>query len=189
MKCTLYPCFKHWYHGGQIYFYSDPHFNDEESKYVRLNNIDDEQQIKNINSKISQRDTLIILGDIGDIECVKKLRGYKVLILGNHDRGASYYELVFNEVYNGALLINNKILLSHEPIEYQYAFNIHGHDHSNTFRSPKHKNVCAEHINYTPISLKDIVNSGALKNIPDIHREAIDKQVKKNRKKKEEKDG
>lgn len=196
----LYDQFKHWFHNnkGQVYFYSDPHFADEEMKQLRANYIGDEEQIKRINSKIGKYDTLVILGDVGDVEWVKKLRGYKVLVMGNHDAGASNYERIvkeeeinmgngitairsiednhlFDEVYEGALIVSEKIILSHEPIDFPYALNIHGHDHSKWSKSDAmHWNMCAEHINYTPVSLKQIIESGRLKNIATIHRETID---------------
>ena len=216
----LYDNFRHWFHGGQVYFYSDPHFADEEMKYIRHNYIGDEEQIKRINSKIGKNDTLVILGDIGDINWVKKIRGYKVLIQGNHDSGASnykkrrYYESIpdgariyedtdsahfktilinniagynlrnnnlFDEVYEGCLMISPKIILSHEPVDFPYALNIHGHDHSGwkNGKNKTHLNICAEHIDYTPVSLKSIIESGALKNIPDIHRETINEATAK----------
>lgn len=204
----LYDNFKHWFHDnrGQVYFYSDPHFADEEMKYIRKNYIGDEEQVKCINSKIGKYDTLVILGDVGDVEWVKKLRGYKVLIMGNHDAGASKYERVikqeeinmgngiiavrpiednhlFDEVYEGALIISERLILSHEPIDFPYALNIHGHDHSNWFgRDEMHWNVCAEHIDYTPICLKHIIESGRLKNISTIHRETIDEATARKRK-------
>jgi len=199
----LYDQFEHWFHGGrgQVWFYSDPHFSDEEMKYLRANYIGDEEQVKRINSKIGKWDTLVILGDVGNLEYVKKLRGYKVLVMGNHDAGASNYKRkiiaefdndddkfdsilkatdlhdnhLFDEVYEGALIISEKLILSHEPINFPYALNIHGHDHSSWSKSDNlHWNVCAEHINYTPICLKHIIESGRLKNIPTIHRVTID---------------
>lgn len=212
----LYPCFDHWFkNGGTVYFYSDPHFNDDEMKYLRKNYIGDEEQIARINSKIGRNDTLVILGDVGDTEWVKKLRGYKVLIMGNHDAGASNYRRIitqdetqtkfgqdnkskrifaynsttvdnhlFDEVYEGTLQISPKLILSHEPIDYRYCFNIHGHDHSNWHKDDgMHLNVCAEHIDYYPVSLKSIVMGGALKNVPDIHRETIDTATDNARKK------
>lgn len=220
----LYDQFAHWFHEGkgQVYFYSDPHFADEEMKYIRKNYIGDEEQIKRINSKIGKYDTLVILGDIGDVEWVKKIRGYKVLIMGNHDAGASNYQRhritftpeeyaqqpediqrqcvrypnlatgyiyiydnqLFNEVYEGALIVSEKLILSHEPLNFPYALNIHGHDHSFWSKSDDmHWNMCAEHINYTPICLKHIIESGRLKNIPTIHRETIDEATRKKQKK------
>ena len=41
---------------------------------------------------MGKHDTFILLGDVGDISCVRKLKGYKILILGNHDTGRSNYE-------------------------------------------------------------------------------------------------
>lgn len=172
----LYDIFSHWFHEGkgQVWFYSDPHFGDDEMKYIRKNYIGDEEQVKRINSKLGKWDTLVILGDIGDINFVPKLKGYKVLIQGNHDTGATNYKNIFDEVYEGTLLISPKVLLSHEPIDYPYAYNIHGHDHSGWYSGNSHLNVCAEWIDYTPICWKQIQKSGVLKSIPDIHRLTID---------------
>jgi len=107
--------------GGSLFIISDPHFGDVESykqrgfinvlskeefdkakmdfsyeEFIRcVTNQADEMQIKNINSKCGKLDTLIILGDVGDIDCIKKLKaGYKILIMGNHDKGASNYKRV-----------------------------------------------------------------------------------------------
>jgi calcineurin-like phosphoesterase family protein len=64
-----------------IYFYSDPHFNDANVKAMRKNYIGDEEQVRRIRSKVGKNDTLIILGDVGDKEFLKKIRGYKALFL------------------------------------------------------------------------------------------------------------
>jgi calcineurin-like phosphoesterase family protein len=75
-----------------------------------------------------------------------------------------------DEVFEGPLMISRKILLTHEPVMFTYAYNIHGHDHSYTqFRDTKHLNVCAELINYKPISINQIIGEGRLKNIPNTH--------------------
>ena len=120
--------------------------------------------------------------------------------MGNHDGGATNYQRrttidtawngnkeiefrtdnrLFDEVYEGALMISSKIILSHEPIMSlpAWLFNIHGHDHSNPNLGPHHLNVCAEHINYTPISLTSIIKEGRLHNIEDIHRITIDNAI------------
>ena len=93
---------------------------------------------------------------------------------------------LFDEVYTGPLMISEKIILSHEPIKnINWALNIHGHDHSNTeVNDDYHLNLCAEHINYTPVCLKHIIESGVLKNIDSIHRITIDKATENKRKKK-----
>ena len=186
MTYELYPAFKHWMpENGNIWFYSDPHFGDEENWLLRkqfvhnINNVEafDNLQIATINKTCGKNDTLVILGDVGNIEYVRKLKAKKkILILGNHDRGASYYANVFDEVYTGPVIIAERLILTHEPIDFPYAVNIHGHDHSNrSFKDGLHINCCAEYINLTPICLSHIVKSGLLKNTIDIHREAIDK--------------
>lgn len=190
MEKHLYDSFARWYRGGTIWFYSDPHFNDPEMEHIRKDYISDAEQVKRINSRVGRNDTLIILGDVGDIEWVRKLRGYKVLIMGNHDTGATKYKKVennglFDEVYEGVLMISPKIILSHEPIPNlpEWLFNIHGHDHSNRFTGSRHLNVCAEHINYTPISIASIIKDGLLKDIEDIHRITIDNAIARKEKK------
>lgn len=190
----IYDIFKHWYRGGQIFIYSDPHFNDAEANTLRKTYIGDEAQVKSINSKIGKNDTLIILGDIGDIEFVKKIRGYKVLIMGNHDSGASNYIRVkddtsdnhlFDEVYEGPVMLSEKIILSHEPIYgMDFALNIHGHVHGAYRPDNCHINMCAEHINYTPVCLKHIIESGKLKKIKSIHRSTIDEATQRKLKRK-----
>lgn len=173
----LYDIFaKKWYHGGEIFFYSDPHFGDLDSykcRFVKTTHLEDgkiyyqtgptiwededslkqslqefdEYQVQRINEKVHKNDTLVILGDIGDINYIKRLKaGYKVLILGNHDKGASNYKRyvdfydgegdnhLFDEVYEGTLQIGPKLFLSHEPMyDSFYYLNIHGHVHGEPF--------------------------------------------------------
>lgn len=244
----LYDKFSNWFRGGNIWLYSDPHFGDEEMKYIRKNYIGDEEQVKRINSKVGKNDTIIFLGDIGDVEWVKKIRGYKVLVMGNHDSGASNYKRVieevetfdsteitnedwdkikqigldflrhpeklnelglskyfhkvvkdnrlFDEVYEGPVFINDKVVLSHEPFPMARLvaregklckttfcfYNIHGHDHSNTFpkfTNDPFMNVCAEHIDYTPVSLLSMLKNGTFSKVENIHRYTIDKATQK----------
>ena len=156
-------------------WYADPHFADPEMVHLRKNYIGDDEQIMRINSKVGRKDTIIFLGDIGDEEKIRKIRGYKVLIMGNHDKGATKYEELFDEVYSGPLFIAEKLLLSHEPISLPFAFNIHGHDHSNWDAGMKHHmNVCAEHIDYTPVNLTRELKRGLLSKVETIHRVTID---------------
>ena len=88
----VYDAFQHWA-GQTVWIYSDPHFSDEDLECGIRNRPSDEEQIKKINSCAGLKDTLIILGDVGNIECVRQLRaGRKVLIMGNHDTGATKYK-------------------------------------------------------------------------------------------------
>lgn len=88
----VYDIFNERWCNQTVWIYSDPHFGDEELAAGIPNRPSDEEQIKKINSKVGRKDTLIILGDVGDIKCAKQLRGYKVLICGNHDMGVTNYQ-------------------------------------------------------------------------------------------------
>lgn len=180
MISGLYKCFDHWHREGTVWLYSDPHFNTDEDLHIPFpNRPSAEDQIKMINSKVGRNDHLIILGDIGDIECAKKLRGHKVLIKGNHDSGLSNYKDVFEEVYGGPLMIGEKIILSHEPLDIDWAFNIHGHTHLLTKVRKGHLCVCSDVINYTPINLNQFVKSGRLSEVTTLHRSTIDTAIMK----------
>ena len=169
-----------------IWIYSDPHFGDEEMIYIRKNYVSDNEQVRRINSKVGKKDIIIFLGDIGDAEYIKHIRGYKILVLGNHDKHKTNYQRqiidgvdnhLFDEVYEGIITLNDKIVLSHEPIHIPFMFNIHGHNHSNkdSFDDRLHFNACAENIDYTPISLNALIKSGVFKDVPNIHQITIDK--------------
>ena len=200
MNIKLYPCFEHCKQFNNIWIYSDPHFNDPDSQFFRKNYPGDTEQVKRINSKVGRKDLIIFLGDIGDLSFAKQVRGYKVLVQGNHDVGSSNYQRkqesfvdtntgktiiqdnkLFNEVYEGPIIINEKIILSHEYLNIPYFYNIYGHHH-NKLKSSIGFNCCAEHLNYTPISLKTIIESGELKRITSIHRITIDSATERKKK-------
>lgn len=231
----LYKIFDHWHAQGTVWIYSDPHFGDKELAAGQIHRSADAEQIENINRKVGRKDTLIILGDVGDIEAVKKLRGYKILIMGNHDSGASNYKrqvitrkfpqeifqkdealsemqrvypgcrynieegydfhqpfeywqvsadnMLFDEVYEGPLMISEKLILSHEPVDIPWAFNIHGHIHNRNHKNDKcHFNVCAEAIDFTPINFNQWMKQGHFSNIETIHRSTIDKATVRKKK-------
>lgn len=226
----IYDAFKHW-DNQTTWIYSDPHFSDKDLEKSIINRPSDEQQIANINSCVGRKDTLICLGDVGNIECIRKLRAaHKVLIMGNHDAGATNYKreiknikfdkkiytkeavktelsikypnwkidisegydfhapfefwlvkvdnCLFDEVYEGALIIGEKLILSHEPVDIPWLFNIHGHDHSGKSKKG-HLNVCSDMIKYKPVNLNQFLKSGALAHIQTIHRETIDNATKR----------
>lgn len=178
---SLYETFKHWSKNGSVYILSDTHFADEDCKLIDSNWISPEEQIKIINKMVSKSDTLILLGDVGSIEYAKQLRGYKVLIMGNHDESRSRFEDVFDEIYEGALFIGEKILLSHEPIfGLSFCMNIHGHDHSGKMRNDAtHLNLAANVCGFRPISLGSEIKSGLLSGIKTIHRQTIDNAIER----------
>lgn len=176
---SLYPCFKHWSKEGGVYLVSDTHFKDLDRDYMGYF-ISNEDQFYLLNDTCHKNDTLIHLGDVGDLEYIKKLRCYKVLIMGNHDQSIEKMEEVFDEVYSGPLWISQKLVLSHEPVYLQTydtsqttAFNIHGHDHGGQERN-FHLNICQNIFGYIPLNLNQFIKSGELKKINDIHRITID---------------
>lgn len=199
MIATLYDKFKPWSAGGSVWIFSDPHFEDSDCKLMDLSWISPQKQIDYINKKVMPADTLIILGDIGNPEWVKKIKSRnKILIMGNHDVSRTKFEPYFNEIYEGPVFIAEKILLSHEPILNSNWLNIHGHDHSisdgiEVMRDPRDSafegltkkptvvgiNLAANVIGYEPVNLKDIINKGYLNKINSIHRETINNASKK----------
>lgn len=177
----LYDCFQHWGEKNAVWVISDTHFGDKDIQKAFPNRPSDEELIKNINQKVGKTGTLLLLGDVGDIECAKQLKGYKVLVCGNHDAGATNYKEIFDEIYTGALIIGEKLILSHEPVDIPWAFDIHGHDHAGAKRKG-HLNVCADVIGYTPINFNQFLKSGASSKIQTIHRETIDKATERKKK-------
>lgn len=184
MIAGLYDIFAHWHKQGTVWIYSDTHFNDKELGKGVSARPSAEEHLKLINSKVGKKDTLILLGDVGDIEIARRLKGYKILIAGNHDAGMSNYKEVFDEVYAGALIVGEKLILSHEPVNVPWAFNIHGHVHSGEPMSDnQHFNVCGEARKcYEPVNLNQFMKAGFMANIQTIHRDTIDKATKRARK-------
>lgn len=243
----LYDNFKHWSEEGSVYILSDTHFDDEDCKLMDKNWITPAEQVDRINKLVKKNDTLILLGDVGNVDYIRQLKaGHKVLIAGNHDSGLSNYKKVtkseirpilelcsevyyddmmdnetklfrqelvekypqwtvnniyeswnpndcqlsllavmdnglFDEVYGGPLFISDKIILSHEPIDLPFALNIHGHKHDCAgFHYVNNQyNVCANCIDYIPVSLGKIIKDGVLRGVPSIHRATIDRATER----------
>lgn len=81
--------------------------------------------INNYNNTVSPQDVCFFLGDMGLckseilLNIIQQLNGQKVLILGNHDKGASAMRAMsFDVVLNSASLIiaNKHITMSHCPL-------------------------------------------------------------------------
>lgn len=178
----IYDMFAQKWDGQTVWIYSDPHFSDMDLECGIQNRPSDDEQIRRINAKCGRKDTLIILGDVGNIDCVRRLRAaHKVLIMGNHDSGKTNYTEVFDEVYEGALIVGEKLILSHEPVDIPWLYNIHGHDHAGAKR-PNHMNVCSDVIGYEPINFNQFLKSGHMSKIQTIHRETIDKATDRKKK-------
>lgn len=90
--------------------------------------------------------------------------------------------MLFDEVYEGPLMIAEKLILSHEPIDVPWAYNIHGHDHAGWNKRKNSLNVCANIINYTPINFNQWMKGGHLSHIETLHRSTIDTATERKRK-------
>lgn len=182
---SLYPVFRHWSDGGAVWLISDTHFDDPDCEYMNPDWPHPMKLVNRISKKVGRLDTLIHLGDVGDPQYMRHIHcKRKVLITGNHDAGASKYEPWFNEIYTGPLVIADKIILSHEPVDVPWAVNIHGHCHcrDNPFEYDLWEcvtgfNACADVINFTPVNLGQLIKDGIMANIPHIHRLTIDQAI------------
>jgi len=87
---------------------------------------------------------------------------------------------LFDEIYNGPLFIADRILLSHEPIMgmEKFAWNIHGHDHANTYREA-HTNLASNVYGYKVFNLGNAIKEGLLSNTSNYHRIIIDNATAK----------
>jgi calcineurin-like phosphoesterase family protein len=162
------------------YVYSDPHFGHTKLRIVgrkRFNSDEEmhEYMLSAYNKVIVDNNSKVYwLGDLGDKkfieEFVPKMRGYKILILGNHDKyNKAFYQKYFDEVYEVGLFWNKRIFLSHHPMPIEEGFiNIHGHTHLINVETGRHFNVCVEQTNYEPVPMKKFEKM--LGNIPGPNR-------------------
>lgn len=232
----LYKPFEHWGE-NTCWIISDTHFDDPDLIHPYSDRPTAAEQVKLINSKVGKNDTLIILGDVGNVEWVRQLRGYKILVMGNHDAGASNYQRqiwikkfdkreyqkhealdemkrlypdcsytitegfdfssclgywevkadnrLFDLVLTGPVLIGEKLILSHEPIEgLDWCCNLHGHTHDRNIVNDKyHFNVCADVIGYIPINFNKWIKGGHLAKIQSLHRQTINEATDRRRRK------
>lgn len=177
---TLYPAFQKWSENGSIWIISDPHFDDPDCKCMDPDWLSPEEHLKELAGRhdgigIGKNDTLICLGDVGNPEYMNQIKGYKVLIMGNHDQTATKFEPYFDEIYTGPLMIAEKIILSHEPIpDITWALNIHGHVHcAEQDIDIYHFNCAADFMRYQKVNLADIIKNGTLRYIISLHAQTI----------------
>ena len=180
----VYKIFNDRWAGQTVWCISDTHFGDKDLRAGMPNRPSDEELVRRINAKVGRKDTLLLLGDCGNPEFVRQLRGYKVLIAGNHEPGLSAFDEIFDEIYSGALIIGEKIILSHEPIPgISWAMNIHGHNHNkNSKNDVNHFNVCADVIGYEPINFNQWLKAGHLAKIETLHRQIINGATERKKK-------
>lgn len=155
------------------YLIADTHFGHR--KIIELTNRPfnsveemDKQLIINWNNVVKKKDRIFVLGDfsfhnkIRTKEILEQLNGYKILVMGNHDRPHSvkwWQDAGFDEVYRYPILID-KYVLSHEIEEVEGFYNCHGHIHNNipkNYNHNKFKCVSVELQDYKPIRIDKIL--------------------------------
>ena len=136
--------------------------------------------IGNWNATVSEEDSVYVLGDFSfyseeqDQEILSKLKGNKILIMGNHDTHrtpAQWRNLGFSECSPWPIILNEFFILSHEPMYINTNMpygNFYGHIHSNSSYKNVSKQsacVCVERIHYTPVSLECLIKQMKEENI------------------------
>jgi calcineurin-like phosphoesterase family protein len=174
------------------YVFTDPHFSHTKIRVKSRPKFSSDQEmneyiVKQYNSVITHPNIKVYwLGDIGDKEAIKelvpKMKGYKILILGNHDKyGKSFYRKYFDEVHEVGIFYNKRILLSHHPMPMEPGMiNVHGHTHLVSLTTGQHFNVCVEHTDYKPVVMKKFVDM--LGQIPQLNRRFLQEWYKDHQK-------
>lgn len=153
---------------GIVYFIADLHLGHTNMALKRgFRNVEDHDNhiITQWNKVVTNKDSVWILGDItmeksSSYALLDQLKGYKKVVLGNHDKSSNVRELL-SHVNNVCGMIKYKnFILSHCPIHpkeiRRFKGNIHGHVHENTLSDKRYFNVSCEAINYTPISFNEL---------------------------------
>lgn len=133
----------------------------------------DEALIENWNKVVRPSDKVIVCGDVAmkkqHIKTIERCNGKKKLLLGNHDIfDLSEYSPYFYEIAAYRVDGKNKFIAAHIPIHpgsiTRWDFMVHGHLHTrrvldeNGKIDPRYVSVSVERINFTPVSLEDVIN-------------------------------
>ena len=160
---------------SRIFFIGDTHFGDsqiidyEQRPFANVEEMDKEL-INRWNYVVADDDKVFMIGDFSlynmqkTTEICNKLKGKKILIMGNHDDNLEkyYYDCGFDKVSEYPIILDEFWMVSHKPLylnkNMPYA-NIYGHVHGNEMYVDYSKHsfcACVERINYTPISWDEI---------------------------------
>lgn len=162
-----------------VYVTADPHFGHKniiEYEIRPFNSVEDMEKklISNWNKVINNKSKIFVLGDFSFLgkeetkRVISNLNGRKILVLGNHDRAHSlmwWYDAGFDEVYKYPIVINEYLIMSHEPPQYTppntpYLY-IYGHVHSSEMYKTITKTSCCvslERWGYSPVPIKTIID-------------------------------
>lgn len=159
---------------GNVFTISDLHFG-HKNMAIRRGFKDEVEHdnfiIEQWNKVVLKRDTVWILGDITmekstPYPLLKKLNGYKKVVLGNHDKPQHIPELLKYVNSVCGMIKYKSFILSHCPIHENelkiYSKNIHGHVHRNSLADNRYINVSCEVVNYFPVLFMDLKNRDVL---------------------------
>ena len=166
-----------------IFVISDTHFGHKniikfERTQFKTIEEHDETIIRNWNRIVTSDDDIVFhLGDVGLTKgdylksVISRLRGHKILIMGNHDRKNTsrqfFLDAGFEEVYDKPYFFNSRVLFSHEPareaFENFFIINVHGHLHGSILALKNFINVSCKYTNFGPINIEKI-----LKKLPPL---------------------
>lgn len=173
-----------------IYFIGDLHLGHTnclkfENRPFSSIEVQDERILANWNMKVTEKDTVYILGDFSfykvdkTLSILKKLNGKKVLIKGNHDKWANDIEQVKSEikvVISDFIKYNKyEIYLSHYPTlvwpkKHYGALHLYAHIHDNSPDITYNRNInnlmenaynvgcMLSYMGYTPRTLEEIID-------------------------------
>lgn len=160
---------------SKVYFISDLHLGhagalDWARDYRMGDNVQEMNQwmIDSINSVVTKRDTLFILGDVcfvqQDMRYLDQLNaGYKRLVLGNHDTfSLNLYQKYFDKIYSyvkyKGFWISHMPLHEYDMVNCRVKGNIHGHLHQSKIDDPRYFNVSVEQCHSVPFDFDYIKN-------------------------------
>lgn len=163
----------------KVWVWSDLHFGHtniihySDRPFINVHQMN-EHLVENYNDYVEDDDICIWVGDVAFLQdeiansYVDRCKGYKILVVGNHDLDSKrkrWKQLNFDEMHLLYLLKVDEfdLLFTHYPIEKGLPkpyINIHGHVHIGkySFVSPQHYNVCCEFHDYRPLRLDEITN-------------------------------
>lgn len=165
---------------GNVFVISDLHFGHRNMALKRgFVSVEEHDAfiVEKWNSVVDKGDSVWILGDItmekSEYQILGALKGFKKVVLGNHDQPQHVPELLkwVNSVC-GAVRYR-KCILTHIPVHPceigRFHRNIHGHVHENSVQNhptlsdffgdldERYVNVSCEAINYTPVLISSLL--------------------------------
>lgn len=173
-----------------IYFTSDLHFGHKNIIQYEdrpFNNIEvmDNKIIKIWNNTLNEEDTIYILGDFSwykgekTNEILNKLKGHKILIVGNHDKNfledTKFNKDLFEEIcfYKEIKIKKTKIVMCHYPIiswngKSNGSIHLYGHVHTIENNDTKYMNDLKQIYGFNCINVGIDLNKRFL-NLEDIY--------------------